>query len=130
MSHNRLKGEAVLSLKDGRSFTLVLDMEALLAAEEVYGHPLARVLADVDKGFLGAKRALFAGALRAHHPTVTAKDALDLIGQDAEAVTLALNAAILAGMGQPAEGKQPANPPKARARGTSKSSGAGGAKRG
>lgn len=120
---NPVKGEVPLTLTDGRQFTMVLDMEAMIEAEGVYRQPLARLLVDAASGFVGASRALLYGTLRAHHRDVTVSDAANIIGSDAESVTSALEAAIDAAYPSPTEGKERANPP-------GKTSGVNGVKRG
>ena len=91
---NPLKGEAVLALEDGRKFTLVLDFDGLIEAEQAYGKPLAAVLAEAQQGFMGAMRAVLWGALRRYHPNVAMSEAGEiLLGAQAEAVA-AISAAI------------------------------------
>lgn len=93
---NPIKGEVPLKLSDGREFTLVLDFEALVEAEAVYGKPLARVMADASAGFVGASRALLYGALKAKHPATTLRDASALFLGHAGAVSEALESAATA----------------------------------
>lgn len=113
-----------MKLKDGRIFTLVLDFEALVAAEAAYGKPLAQTLADANLGFVGATRALLFGALQARHPEITPRDATDIFMSDGDAVSAALEAASVAAY--PAEDREPG---KARPQ-RGKNSGRNGAKRG
>lgn len=119
---NPLKGETPLKAGE-REFTLVLDHEALIEAEALYGKPLATVMAHAALGFVGAVRAMLYGALRAHHPEVTPKEASALTLEHMEAVGEALGQAAEAAFPQATEGKQGAHPP-------GPSSGANGAKRG
>lgn len=126
---NRLKGEVPLELPDGRSFTLVLDHEALIAAEGLYEKPLARLMADAVAGFAGSLRAMFYGALRAHHPAVTVREASAVFFENMDLVGDALIAAGDAAFPDAAEGKDGGNPP-AKARPAGKRSGGSGAKRG
>lgn len=121
---NTLKGEALLTLEDGSSFTLVLDFDALIDAESVYGKPLSKLMADASAGFIGAVRALLLGALRRHHPDLTAADASGMLQTDFDAVGAAMQAATEAAFPS-AEGKEPG---KARQAGSS--SGTSGAPRG
>lgn len=122
---NPLKGEAAVTLEDGRQLVLVLDMEALIEAEAAYGKPMRVVMQEAAQEFVGAMRALLFGALRAHHREFTLRDAGALFASsaDAEAIAAALGDAAEAGFSKPAaaEGKEGAHPPGA-------SSGASGAK--
>jgi hypothetical protein len=115
---NALKGETPLKLDDGREFVLVLDHEALIEAETLYRKPLPMLMADATLGFAGACRALLYGALRAHHPTVTAKEASSLFLDNMDAAGEALAAAAEAAFPKPAEGKQDSHPRKASRGGT------------
>ena len=95
---NPIKGEVPLKLSDGREFVLVLDMEALVEAETAYRKPLAQLMADASAGFVGASRALLYGAMRAHHPSVTLRDASAMFMQHGEEVSQALSDAAEAAM--------------------------------
>lgn len=119
---NIVKGEVPLTLSDGRSFSLVLDFEALVQAEGAYGKPLSQTMADASAGFIGAVRALLYGALQANHPGISLREASAMFQTDGEAVTASLSAAGEASMPETAEGKEGANPP-------GKSSGRSGVKR-
>lgn len=90
---NPVRGEAPLVLDDGRRFTVVLDMEALVDAEASYRRPLAQLLADAKSGFMGASAALLQGALARHHPEVTRGDALEMLRTDTEKVAEVLDQA-------------------------------------
>lgn len=116
---NPVIGEALLTLKDKREFTLVLDHEALIAAESAYGKPLAQVLFDADLGFLGAARALLYGALREHHPDLSLKDAGTIFMADGTAVSAALEAASKAAFPDVQEDKKPGKgrPPRGKSDG-------------
>lgn len=91
---NPIKGETPLKLNDGRQFTLVLDMEALVQAEGAYGKPLPKMMEDASAGFVGASRALLYGALLAKHPRITLAEATALFMADADAVGEALSEAV------------------------------------
>lgn len=121
---NVLKGEVALDLGEAGSFTLVLDHEALIEAESAYGKPLAHLMADATLGFVGACRSLLYGALRAHHPKVTRKDAAALFLENSDEVSAALAEAAEAAFPKAVEGKDDKNPPKAQAGKTSGNSGA------
>ncbi|HMO74090.1 MAG TPA: hypothetical protein PKD48_01970 [Sphingopyxis sp.] len=120
---NPFKGQAPLNLSDGRSFTLVLDMEGLVEAEPIYGHPLPKIMADAAAGFVGAIRALLFGALRRHHPDITAVEVLEMIRTDMAAVGAALQAATQNAFPK-SEGEKSGNAPP-----VGKTSGANGVKR-
>ena len=124
---NPIRGEAVLKLKDKREFTLVLDFEALVAAEAAYGKPLALTLSDANAGFVGATRALLFGTMQANHEGVTLRDATEIFMSDGEAVSAALEIASTAAY--PAEDKKAGkDEPAPRRRG--KNSGPNGVKQG
>lgn len=123
---NKLKGEVALTLTDGRCLTLVMDMEALIQAEDAADLPMDQLLSKARRGFIGAQRALLFGALRTHHKQMTMADAADILSSDGAIAFGALADAMLAAFG-PAEGKEDANPPSPPV-GTN--SGLNGAKRG
>jgi hypothetical protein len=121
---NAIRGEVPLNLSDGRTFTLIMDMEALVEAESAYGKPLQKMMADAAQGFVGASRALLYGALRAKHPDVTLRDASAIFMTDADAAGEALTEAVEKGFpdaAKSAEGKV--------SRPRTKTSGGSGAKR-
>lgn len=118
---NPLKGEAPLKLKDGREYTLVLDFEALVEAENAFGKPLPIIMAEASQGFMGAIRALLFGALRARQPDITAVEAAGIIMTDFDAVGAALQAATDVAFPK-SEGRESGNP-------AGTTSGASGAKR-
>lgn len=110
---NPLKGEATLSLADGRSFTLAFDMEALIEAESAYGKPLKQLMQDASAGFVGAVRSLIYGGLRARHPEITLREASTILMENSDALSIALEAALAASMPDPkkgAEDKEGGNP--------------------
>ncbi len=123
---NPVKGEVPLVLKDGRYFSIVLDMEALVEAESAYGKPLGKLMADAAQGFMGATAAVLQGALSRHHQ-VTRGEVLAMLGTDQEAVTDALSKAGEAAFPEVSAGGNVSGAP-AKPRG--KSSGRSGAKRG
>jgi hypothetical protein len=125
---NPLKGEGRLILEDGRTFTLVLDFDGLIAAEQAYGKPMQQLLAEANQGFMGAIRAILWGALQRHHPQLTLGDAGQLMLDQQQAVMAAVEVAIMAGLPDPgAEGDNPGN---ASRRPAGRRSGRSGAKRG
>lgn len=122
-----MRGEVPVRLADGRALTLVLDFEGLVAAEALYGKPVAMLIVDAAQEFLGAVRALLYGALRAKHPELTPADAGAIIQSDGDRISAALESATQRAFPEPgeAEGKEGGNPRKAGTR-----SGRSGAKRG
>lgn len=123
---NPVRGEAALKLSDGRSLTLIMDMEALVEAESAYGKPMAQMMQDASAGFVGASRALLYGALRAKHPQLQLREASEMFASDGEAVAAAIAEAVEKGFPELTGGKDGANPPARRG----KTSGSSGAKRG
>jgi hypothetical protein len=105
---NRLKGEAPLKLSDGREFVFHLDFDALIEAEQAYGKPLPRLMADASQGYVGAVRALLIGGLRRHHPDFTTDDAAAIILTDFDAVATGMMAAVEAAFPK-SEGREPGN---------------------
>lgn len=121
---NTLKGEIPLTLSDGRELVLVMDMEGMFEAEQLYKQPLEVVFAQAALGLKGALRALLWGMLRAKHPELTPQDVTDIVFKELDAVIVAMDRAGEAARAkQSGEGKDGENPP-----GTT--SGASGAKRG
>lgn len=125
MAANKVKGETPLVLSDGREFTLVLDMEAMLSVEDSTGKPLPKVMAQAGEGFMSATAAIAQAAFARHHPEVTRSDVLGIMQSDSDALTDALGKAADAAFPKAEEGN--AKAPKANQRG--KTSGRSGAKR-
>lgn len=126
---NPVKGEVPLVLSDGRAFTLVLDMEALLSIETAVNKPLGQVMAEAGAGFMSSVAAVAQAAFARNHPDVTRAEILEvLFSEDKEALSDALGAATEAAFGKPsaAGNVQAAKPPK---RQPGKNSGSNGAKR-
>lgn len=119
---NPVKGEVPLKLADGREFTLVMDMEALVEAEQAYGKPLAELMADAARGFVGASRSLLFGGLQAKHPGLPLKECTKMLMSDGDEVGNAISAAVEASFPDAqGEGEQGSRP-------LGKTSGANGAK--
>lgn len=125
---NSVKGETPLNLSDGRQFILVLDFDALIEAEAVYGKPLLQMMEDANAGFVGAIRAMLYGSLRRKHPKIALSDASAMLMTDGNAVQDAVEKAAVAAMPE-TEGKEPGNAPNRKARRATKTSGGSGAKR-
>lgn len=124
---NPVKGEMPLVLADGRRFTLVLDMEALLAVEDATGKPLPEVMARAAAGFLTAMAAIAQAAFLRHHPEVTRAEVLAILQTDQGALSDALGKASETAF--PTQSAGGNGGPKAR-RPAGKTSGPSGAKRG
>lgn len=124
---NPVKGETPLVLADGREFTLVLDMEAMLTVEDATDRPLPVVMKRAAAGFMGDTIALAHAAFTRLHPDVTRQDVTAIMGSDAEALTAALSKAAELAFPQAQEGNGPAPAKKAH---HGKNSGRSGAKRG
>lgn len=125
MVTNKVKGETPLVLSDGREFTLVLDMEAMLSIEDTTGKPLPKVMAQAGEGFMSATAAIAQAAFARHHPDVTRSDVLNIMQSDSDALTQALSEAADAAFPKAGNGKAP----KAKTQ-RGKTSGRSGAKRG
>lgn len=126
---NPLKGEAALKLGDGREFTLVLDFDGLIAAEQAYAKPMAQMMAEAQGGFMGALRAILWGALRQRHGAVSLSEAGQILldgGDEAfAALTKAIDASMPAKAANGAEGEKPGNAAQPPAGNSSGSNGAG-----
>lgn len=123
---NPVKGETPLVLSDGREFTLVLDMEAMLSVEDATDKPLSKVMQRASEGFMSAIAAIAQAAFARHHPEVSRADVLAMITEDQAALTDALSRASEAAFPQDKAGN--AKAPKAKTQ-RGKSSGRSGAKR-
>lgn len=90
---NPVKGETPLVLADGREFTLVLDMEAMLSIEDETGKPLPQVMKMAQEGFMTAMAAIARAAFQRSHPDTTRADVLEILRTDQEALAEALGSA-------------------------------------
>lgn len=124
---NSVKGETPLVLSDGREFTLVLDMEAMLSVEETMARPLPKVMAMAAEGFLTALAALAQAAFARNHPDIRRRDVMHIMETDSAALEKALGKASDAAFGSGEAGN--AEAPKATPR-RGKTSGRSGAKPG
>lgn len=80
---NREKGEFDLEIK-GKTYTFVLDIDAMIAMEDLFSTPQTDVTFDelmrrLQRGSVKATRALIWAALRRHHKEISLADAGDLI---------------------------------------------------
>lgn len=126
---NTLKGETPLTLADGREFTLLCDMEALVGVEALTGKPLPMVIRQAGEGFWSATAAIAQAAFARFHPEIAREDVLAMLRTDRAALEEALTEALKHAFGDPDSdaGDAEGNAPK-RPRG--KSSGRNGAKQG
>ena len=124
MAVNKIKGETPLVLSDGREFTLILDMEAMLSVEETTGKPLPKVMAQAGEGFMTATAAIALAAFARHHPDMKRSDVLDIMQSDSEALTESLGRAADAAFPKAEAGNGKASKPQ-----RGKTSGRSGAKR-
>jgi hypothetical protein len=90
---NRQKGEVNLVV-DGRTFTLVLDIDAMCALEEHFSTPSHdatwdEIAAKVNKGSVRVVRALIWAMLQRHHPDLSVLDAGHLMNDAGGIVGLA-----------------------------------------
>lgn len=112
---NVIKGEVPLKLGDGREFVMVMDMDAMVEAEAVYGKPTPQIMADASQGYIGATRALIYASLRARHPDITLKEASEIFMAGGPAAVEAMQQAFVASFGEAepedeGEGKKSPNP--------------------
>lgn len=91
---NPLKGETLLTLADGRAFTLMCDMEALIGVEALTGKPMHVVIAQAGEGFWGAVAAIAQTAFLRFHPEIRREDVLAMLRTDRAALEAALTEAM------------------------------------
>lgn len=90
---NPMRGEAPLEV-DGQRYTLVMDYNALVEAEDAADKPFPELMRQASAQRIGAVRALFYASLRRHHKLISLSEAGDILSQDAEGVAEALAVAI------------------------------------
>ena len=100
---NPVKGEAPLKLADGREFKLVLDMEAMIEAEEVSDRPLPEIMQRAQKGYMGAIATITQAAFLRNHPAIERSDIIAMLQTDQEAVTAAMMQAAKSAFPEPEE---------------------------
>ncbi len=120
---NPHKGETSVTLGDGRTLTLRRDFNALAEAEEELGIRMDEIARRLEQGgpVMKITRALFWGALRAHHPEITVVEAGEMLESDGERIGEAMEKAVSASAALEKAEAGPANPPKPR-RGTGRTS--------
>lgn len=114
---NPFKGEASVTLADGRTLRLRRDFNALAEAEAAVGVRMDEITRIIQSGgpVMKFTRALFWGALQAHHPEIALVEAGEILMSDGEAISTAMAGAAAGGEARPEGGK---NPPAKRRRGT------------
>ena len=123
---NSMKGETPLKTHDGREFTLVLDMEAMLSIEEKMGKPLPQIMKMAQEGYMTAAAGIAQAAFARNHPELSRADVLEILRTDSTALEKALSDATANAFPKD-DGKAGNGPAKARG---SKRSGRSGAKPG
>lgn len=114
---NPMKAETVVELDDGRTVTMVFDVNAWIDIGDQLGMEvpeIIKVLQDEEKPpSLKMQRVIIWGALRKHHPEMSLRDAGEILAEAAEAMSKALAGGMpQQGEGMPADGE--AGPPKAK----------------
>jgi len=71
---NPLQGEYAFSTEDGRQFTVVFDIPAICALEDLLDRPSVQIAAQIIQGRVGFVRAGLLTGLRRHHPDLTPAD--------------------------------------------------------
>lgn len=109
---NGFKGEIALSC-DGKSYTMVLDFNALCDFEAETGKNALTALEGMERGTVEARdmRALLWAGLRQHHPEITLQDAGRILSENVDAIQ---RAAMAASPDAAGNGKRP-SPKKRRA---------------
>lgn len=107
---NNIKGEVALQ-HEGKTYTMVLDFNALAEFEDATGRNAAEVLASPETMGISLARSLFWAGLQRHHPGLTLTEAGDIMQGNMDK----LPAAVQAGTPEPAAGNGKAAPkPRAR----------------
>lgn len=108
---NRARGEAALTLADGRELTLVVDYGAFAEAEDIADKGINELLDMMRRGRLRAMQAIVCGALKANHPDISPDEVGDLLlGGDSAAIGKAVNEAVANAFPKEAAGKGDADP--------------------
>jgi len=104
---NKMFGEALLRLADGRELTMRFDYAALVEAEDAADKGTEEMMKELASGGarLSTVRAMLYGGLRFHHADVTLDECGDLLMTDGEAVSQAMGGAM-----QAMADRRPANP--------------------
>ena len=97
---NIQRGEASFTAADGTAYKIVLDFAAFAEAEEAADMPVNELLKALAKPRLKHLGAVLYGGLLEHHPDMTPRRALNLLGEG-EAVGEAIAKAIQGAMPKP-----------------------------
>ena len=116
---NRIKGDTPVTLKDGRTVTLLFDFDAMCEVEDLLDRPFAELLEEISPKFevpgdpssrlvregraprLKEARALVAAGLKRHHPEIALSEAGNLLLSDGEALFANITTAIESAFGDP-----------------------------
>jgi len=95
---NKVFGEAMLTLADGRELTMRFDFGALCEAEDAADKGTEAIMKEMASGGarLSTARAMLYGGLRHYHPDVTLDECGDLLMSDGSAVSKAMGDAMQA----------------------------------
>lgn len=108
---NRIKGEVALQ-HGGKSFTMVLDFNALAEFEDATGRAAAEVLDDPKAMTISLARTLFWAGLQRHHPGLSMLEAGDILQSNMDK----LGVAVAASAPEPEPGNVPSAPKAKRRR--------------
>lgn len=89
---NAIKGEVAL-LHDGKTYTMVLDFNALAEFEDATGKNAAEVLDSPESMSISLARKLFWAGLQRHHPGLTLHEAGDILQENMDKLGQAVGAA-------------------------------------
>lgn len=101
----------MLTLSDGREFTIAFGAGALMHAETVCEKPSGEIMADVGKGFLKAVGGLLYGSLQKYHRGISLEEAGDIALSDMLVVREALDRAALLAFPDVSGDREGPNPP-------------------
>jgi len=115
---NKVFGEALLALSDGRELTLRFDFGALCEAEEAAGKGTEEMMKEQagGKARLATARAMLYGGLRYHHADVGLEEVGDILLVDGDLVSAAMGKAFE----EMADRRAAANPRQGAAAATAK----------
>jgi hypothetical protein len=95
---NKVFGEALLTLADGRELTMRFDFSALCEAEDACDKGTESMMREMASGGarLTTARAMLYGGLRHYHGDVTLDECGDLLMSDGDAISQAMGKAMQA----------------------------------
>jgi len=89
---NNIRGEVAL-LHGGKTYTMVLDFNALAEFEDATGKNAADVLDSPESMNISLARSLFWAGLQRHHPGLTLHEAGDILQENMDKLGAAVGAA-------------------------------------